>query len=677
VTAAGVPPPAYQWSYVTNSAGTLKTNAIAGATAATYSINNISNNISGNAYFVTVTNRGGKLVSASATLTVNPIQSVSVATLKTMVDANFDPTNTTSIFTVTGIVTTWTNMTSSGNSEFYMQDNSSGIAVFWSGANKTNLPPRGARVTVQGPVSSYAGLLELEPVYSNPETKVTVLSTNNPLPAAQPLPFDPNVTEAQLFALQSTYCVASNVFLAAASVFGSGDNEYITNNNNLVIYDTIGGFQSTNTAGETFDVYLNYYTDVPGQAKPSGPVTLYGVLGYYGDDTGVAGFEFTPGDIQDVISYTHVTNYLSHIVRYGDLQTNTFTEGALPPGETLTTFASIGDAAGGSVTLTPVTAGLPAGATWSNITNGLTGTASFHFTPSTNDAGTNYVISLGISSTSGAESTYSWNVYVPTPDEQQMAITEFLANPTTNTSSGLFNPLGRATDTSAIKTSDQYVEIANQSPNSYDLQGGVNGWDIDNGNPNNPLQNFDAGSDIYLNATGSMVVYGGGGSASPTLPAGVGAVAASSGGLGLPTTGQGVIILRNGAGYVVDRVVYNAGSLPTNSSLSRFPTINSPFVPQAYISTYPATPGLQYDGSAWSQPTKVPTGLTGVSLSVTNKQAVLKFTANPTQANTLWQANTLTGPFQVINGAVFGNTTGSFSVTNLPSNYQFYFITTQ
>jgi hypothetical protein len=209
------------------------------------------------------------------------------------------------------------------------------------------------------------------------------------------------------------------------------------------------------------------------------------------------------------------------------------------------------------------------------------------------------------------------------------------------------------------------------------MQGGVNGWDIDNGNPNNPLQNFDAGGDIYLNATGSIVVYGGGGSGSPALPAGVGAVAASSGGLGLPTTGQGVIILRNGAGYVVDRVVYNGGSLPTNSSLSRFPTINSPFVPQAYISTYPATPGLQYDGSAWSQPTKVPTGLTGVSLSVTNKHAVLKFTANPTQANTLWQGNSLTGLFQVINGEVFGNTTGSFSVTNLPSNYQFYFITTQ
>ncbi len=677
VTATGVPPPGYQWYYVTNSAGTLKTNGIAGATAATCLLNSISNNLSGNAYYVAVTNRAGTNISSLATLTVNPIQSVSIATLKSMVDDNFDPTNTTSIYTITGIVTTWTNMTGTANTEFYMQDASSGIDIFWDGANSTNRPPAGALVTVQAPISSYAGLFELEPVYSNPQTKVTVISTNNPLPAAQALPFDPNVTEAQLFLLQGVYCVASNINLTAGTVFGSGDNEFITNNNNLVLTDPLPGFSFTNAAGETFDIYLNYYTDIPGKPKPSGPVTMYGVLGYYGDDTGVAGYEFTPSRYADVISYLHITNYLSNLVRHGDLQTNTFSESVLPPGETLTTFASIGDAAGGIVTLTPLTDGLPADAYWSNVTNGLTGTAIFHFTPSTNDVGTNYVVSLVVASTSGTVYTQSWTVYVPTPDEQHMAITEFLANPTTNTSSPLFNPLGRPSDTQGILANDQYVEIASQATNSYDMQGGANGWDIDSGNPNSPLESFDASSDVYLNSSNAIVVYGGGGSGSPTLPSGVGSVPASAGSLSLPTTGQGVIDLRNGSGYLVDRVVYNAASLPTNSALSRFPTLNSAFVPQNYVSAYAATPGLQYNGGSWSLPTEAPAAITGVGISVTNKQAVLKFTANPARASTLWQASTLTGPFQVVNGEVFGGTAGVFSVTNLPATCQFYFITAQ
>jgi hypothetical protein len=677
VTAAGVPPPGYQWYYVTNSAGTLKTNAIAGATLASYSIYNISNNISGNSYYTIVTNRGGSVLTVKALLTVNPLQTVSIATLRSMVDpVNLDPTNTTSIYTAIGTVTSWTNMTGTANCEFYMQDGTGGLCVFWSGANSTNRPPAGALIKVTAPMSSYSGLFELEPVYTNKQTSVVVLSTNNPLPVAQALPFDPNVTFAQLKALEGCYCVASNVTLAAGSVFGSGNNEGVTNNNNLVLTDPIPGYSFTNSAGEAFDMYNNYYTDVPGKAKPSGPVTLYGVLGYYGDGTGKAGFEFTLTRYADVISYTHVTNYLSNIVRAGDALTNSFTEGALPPGETWTTVANIADAAGGIVTLTPSYTGLPASATWSNVTNGLNATAVFQFTPAPADAGSNYAVTLNIASSSGTTSTYIWNVYVPTPDEQQMAITEFLANPTTNTASPLFNPLYRSGDTVNIPVNDQYVEFANQSPNPYDLQGG-NGWDIDNGSAVNPLLNFDDyGIDIIFDPGTAVVVYGGTGSGSPGNPLTVENSAPSLSGLNLPTTGTGVIILRNGAGYIVDRVVYNGSMLSTNSSLSRFPTINSPFAPQAYISTNVATAGLQYDGSVWSGTSKVPTGIYGVSISVTNKQAVLKFAATPPQVNTLWEANSLNGPFQVVNGGKFGSTAGTFSVTNLTA-YQFFYITTQ
>jgi len=119
-----------------------------------------------------------------------------------------------------------------------------------------------------------------------------------------------------------------------------------------------------------------------------------------------------------------------------------------------------------------------------------------------------------------------------------------------------------------------------------------------------------------------------------------------SGSLALPTTGTGVIILRNGNGNIVDRVVYNASTLPTNCSMSRFPTLNSAFVPQSFISTNVATAGLQYDGGSWTAPPKFHE--LGFRHQRDQQTAFITFTANTTQANTLWQSPDLTSPFQVI-----------------------------
>jgi hypothetical protein len=60
-----------------------------------------------------------------------------------------------------------------------------------------------------------------------------------------------------------------------------------------------------------------------------------------------------------------------------------------------------------------------------------------------------------------------------------------------------------------------------------------------------------------------------------------------------------------------------------------------------------------------------------------NGQAVLHFTANTSLASTLWSANNLTDPFQVVFGQQFSTSSGVFTVTNLPPTLQFYFITTQ
>lgn len=669
VVAGGVPPPVYQWKVITNGVTNNVTGAnVSGANSGTLTLTGVTTNQTG-VYFVTITNILGTTNSSLATLLVNPSPVVNVADLRAKVDpSTLLPTNTTSIYITEGIVTTWTNMTSSTSTEFYMQDSTAGIVVFWSGAaSSTNLPPAGARVRVTAPMASFNGLIELSAAFSNPQTGVQILSTNNPLPAAQPLPFDPNVTgnAATMEKLEGTYFVASNVTLAAAATFVGGSNEGLTNNSYRELSDNMFGLNFTNGAGQTFTLYVNYYTDLPGQSKPSGPVTIYGVLGNY---NGL--YEFTPTRYADIISYIHVTNVLSNLARPGDLPTNTYTESFLLPGGTLTTYVYIGDPSGGSLTLTPVTSGLPASAYWDGITGGANAAAVFHFTPTAGDSSSNYVVSITAGSTTGSSFTNTFTVYVPTAVEQKICISEFLANPTTNTAWPNFNPLHRSTDTIGVVTNDEYIEIANQSGTSVNLIG----WTIDRGSVSAPVQDFS----VYgptLSSANAMVIYGGDSSESPSLP--VYSEPATSGRLILSNSGINPIVLRNQNGYIVDRVVYDAVNLSTNSSLSRFPTINSPFVPQAYISTNFTTAGLQYDGGSWGSPTKVPTGVNNTTIGVVNNQAVLNFTANTTLASTLWSANDVRGPYQVIFGQQFSTTSGVFSVTNLPATMQFYFITTQ
>ncbi len=677
VTAHGVPTVAYQWKMIPDT-NNLVTNVIPGATGPTLPLANLTTNQSGK-YFVSITNSTAYFTtnSAMAVLKVNPPPLVTIATLRGMVDpSSFAPTNTTSLFTAQGIVTTWVDMTGVANTEFYMQDASGGICVYWSGASgTTNLPPAGALVQVTGTLAAFNGLLELEAVSGKPLQSVTVISTNNPLPAAQPLPFDPLVTgypatakNATMNAMESMYFVASNVMLNLSTPnFVSGANDTITNNatRTRTFSDSVMTVNYTNGAGQTFIFYVNGDTDIPNKAKYTGPVTIYGVLGYYTSD----GYEFTPTRYADIISYFNQTNVVSNAVRPGDLLTNSYTENRLLTGETLTAHVSIGDPEGGTVTLSPGTGGLPASASWSGVTGGPTGKATFQFTPAAGDAGSNYVVNLGVSSTSGNAFTNSFTVYVPTADEQQIAISEFLANPTTNSAAPNFNPLHRGTDTQGVATNDQYIEIVNLSGTDVYLYG----WGLYNAS-GTKLEDFSLNGPT-LASSNAIVVFGGDSGEAPNLPGSVYNENATSHALSLASSG-GTIILRNQNGNLVDRVVYAAGDLSTNGSLTRFPNLNGPFVPQPYVSVNPNTPGLQYDGSLWNQHFKVPAGVSNVGISVVNGQVLFNFAANPSQASTLWSAGAVTGPYQVITGRQFPATAGAFT-NPAPSAQNFYYISTQ
>ena len=694
VIAGGIPLPSYQWKVVTNNGVSNFTNNVSGANVAgtntaTLTITGVTTNQSGS-YFVTITNVAGSTNSTQDVLTVNPPPLVSIATLHTLLDTNtWAVTNTTAPFRVQGIVTTWTNMTSSGSPEFYIQDASGGIVVFWSGAGGTNTPPVGTLVQITGPMAQFSGLLELEPVFGNPLLPVTMISSNNPLPTPQPLPFDPNITanEAVMQQLEGSYFVVSNVFLdfADGANFTANASDPMTNilTQTKTFTNSVLNLTFTNGAGQTFVLFVNSHSDIPGQAKPTGPVTVFGVLGkFVSTSPFVGGYEFTPRGYADIIAYTRFTNVLENLTRLGDQPTNSFTESVLRPTEKLTMNVSLSDPLGGTVSIAPVPTGLPVDASWTiNSSGGQTATATFRFQPTSGDAGTNYIAALQETTGTGIV-TNSWYIYVPTPQEQQIYISEFLANPTTTTNSPAFNPLQRAVDTNNISVNDQYVEIVNVSTSNVES---LYGWSITDASTLRHV--FGNTGSESLTTSNSYVVYGGVLNNDPDPPtilggpsSGVQIEPASSGSLAL----SGVITLRNTnyfnngsiqPGYIVDRVVYNASSL-ASGSLSRFPTLNSGFVPQQYISTNWVTPGLQYDGGRWTLPTQRPQGVNNIVVTAGNPLK-LGFTAAANQASTLWNSSIVNGQYGVIFGQTFTNTTGAFFITNPVAPAQFYYITTQ
>src|SRR5262249_47997042 len=155
---------------------------------------------------------------------------------------------------------------------------------------------------------------EISPVFTNSLHSVVVISTNNPLPTPQPLPFDPNYVNDPftMERLEGSYFVVSNVNLDLTSAnFVSNANDPMTNNVTKTLTAPLFSLTFTNTAGQTFIFFVNSHTDIPGQSKPTGPVTIFGVLGQFiSSSPYVGGYEFTPSRIEDIIQYVVWTNVL-------------------------------------------------------------------------------------------------------------------------------------------------------------------------------------------------------------------------------------------------------------------------------------------------------------------------------------------------------------------------------
>src|SRR5207244_4327287 len=99
------------------------------------------------------------------------------------------PTNTTALYTATGVVISHTNMTAPPNVQFYVQDGTAGITVFVAGGASAGIQPEvGDSVTVTGPLGQFNSLLEFNMTTADPAQTVVTNSHNNLIPAGIVLP---------------------------------------------------------------------------------------------------------------------------------------------------------------------------------------------------------------------------------------------------------------------------------------------------------------------------------------------------------------------------------------------------------------------------------------------------------------------------------------------------------
>jgi len=278
VVASGSNPLSYQWYYPNLNTSLADNGHVSGSTSSTLILNNVVTNDTGN-YQVVITNASGSITSSIALVTVKVPIATNIAYIRTLQDnVNWAPVDTTNLYTVQGTVTTYINETSgTANGEFYIQDDTGGIAVFVVGNN--NIPDAGSLVQVTGPIGQFKGLLELSLTNSNPDHSVSILGSN-PLPAPSLFNFASATDIPYMEAHEGSLIVVSNVFL------GSTNTAFTAN----------ASVTMTNLSGVVFTLFINArQTDVIGQLIPAFAASITGVLGQF-----VAAAPFTTGYELDV-----------------------------------------------------------------------------------------------------------------------------------------------------------------------------------------------------------------------------------------------------------------------------------------------------------------------------------------------------------------------------------------
>ena len=647
VGASGTAPFTYQWF--------LADSEVPGATTDTLTLKKASSTQAG-IYRVRIRNTSGQTFSDPATLIVTTpppeVIATDIAFLRTLVDAvKFTPVDTKQLYTIEGIVTSWTSLAVPSDTFFFLQDATAGIAVFVDGLAGTNCPPAGAKVRATGPLGHVSGLLKLDLDAINAKHRIEVLSLGNPLPAPKPL-------DVQIINdVPAIERLEGSIVSLADVTIDSRDPKFPTAAANLKI---------TTSAGNDFILHVDARVlDVLGQDKPDGPATLIGVLGQSdSSDPRTSGYQIIPTRRADIIAAPkpptiRFTAELAGLIRPGDKLTNDFSDQSLRPGEKVTLRFEVTDPEGRAFTVSTPAGTSPATGVWSlsnrSADAGGRVTGTFVYTAVADDSGVDFPVTL-TAANDAAQARTVVDVYVPTVAEQRLVLTEFYANPTASANAPNANPLHRPKPQGANPTlNDEFVELVNLSGSELDLIG----WTISDGS----AKRHQFLATTLLAASNAVVVFGGPANTNrPVLPAGVRAEPASeTGGLALNNDGD-VIVVRNLLGRVVTRVVYAGSSLGTDSALIRFPTADDTFIPHRSANERHATPGIRPDGKAWTEAGSSLGEHPPISLSVvrTSDGIQVRWDTKAGFTYSAHRASRPEGPYAPVAGGI---TTGRFAET--------------
>lgn len=236
--------------------------------SSSYVINNVDLSSSAT-YKVAVTNDTSLIgiVSTNAVLSVSNAPAVSIAYLRTLVDpGTFQaPNGSTTPYRVTGIITTYTNLTPVDTSSYYLQDGTAGINIFAT-FGSTFRPAQGDVVTFVGVVSSFSSGLELfADTTGRPYTSYSVISNNFPLPAPMSVPF--TVTNNNY--ANMNYTIAGRLVQLSDVYFGTNSGTTITNSSFVAV---------TNSAGQKFNLWFTGQSLDTQQPLPAYASTVTGVM---------------------------------------------------------------------------------------------------------------------------------------------------------------------------------------------------------------------------------------------------------------------------------------------------------------------------------------------------------------------------------------------------------------
>ncbi len=633
VVATGVEPLTYQWSK--NGAD------IDGATGSALELADVSADDAGD-YVVTVSNADGAVESDTATLEVQDSpggDAVTIKYLHSLVDDNREPSDTKTIFTAEGIVTTHTNMTGGSHSLFYFQDNTAGIAVYFRNG-KSSHPKAGDKVRVSAPLDHYNGLLQFVPDAGNAMHLVKVVSSDNALPEPAKLDFmqwdDPSTMEA----LEGSLVIAAEVEVdtGGSSKFSSGAN-----------------YTLTDADGMTFTLRIDSrIKSIIGQPFPGTTVNVTGVLSQYmRDRPREGGYQLMPTRIEDIsgpkLPTIEFTLKYENLIRPGRPLQSSRTDHFLLYGETAVIEAVVESPSGSEITVTSTGDWVLSANPASEVTARLVLTAGEE------DFGVSFDVSLEVENSEGVQ-TLAWDVYVPSEAEQQVAITEFLANPTGKTTASHYNPLHRETpsDSSRINVEDEFIEIANLGQVDVDLAD----WSVSDAVA--LRSNFYEGD--VLAKRGAVIVYGGRLSGSePVLGDDVLALPAteSTSGLGLNNSGD-TITLRNADGHVIDRIKF--GKPSSKGSMTRHSGLNGAFADHSTVAAAAVSAGTWPSSAPFTENPMVEILEIEITVSLADGEIHLSWGASAAASYTVRSSNSVAGPYTPVGKKLkFDDSTGSFS----------------